>query len=91
MLSNGAIVNVILRDLDLLFIGQILNVNISQTMRANTNMLLRLLSILISCHRTAPCEKLYSVTWTYFSRSNISNANIFEMVRASSKVLDTVL
>ena len=39
------------------------------------------------CHRTAQIGKLYSVI--YYSRSNISNANISETMRTSSKMLST--
>ena len=39
-------------------------------------------------HRMAPLRKLYLVPLTYFLRSNISNANISEMVRASSNMLE---
>ena len=42
-------------------------------------------------HQTAPLRKLYSMTLTYFPRSNSSNANISETVRASLKMLVTAL
>ena len=37
-------------------------------------------------HRIASLRMLYSLTMTWFSRSNISNVNISKTVRASAKV-----
>ena len=41
------------------------------------------------CHWMLPLQKLYSMTLTYISWSNISNANISKTVRARAEMHDT--
>ena len=58
--------------------------------RTSTKMYSTTLTDFDMCHRVEPLRMLiYFVTLNYFSRSNISNTNISENVRASTKMLRT--
>ena len=43
------------------------------------------------CHWIVPLRKFYSVTLTYFSRSNMSNVNISKTLRTGAKKSNTTL
>ena len=66
MPSNGATANVVHYDLDLYFEGhELLNVNISKTVRASEKCSSMTLIEVDICHRMRALRMLYSVTLTF--------------------------